>query len=83
MFHNVLSVFDDVLLVVHDLSQCFKSVSWCFTMFNNILGCLVSLATIGIYASAAADRVRDRNNAARIGNDTAGIVAIAAKVILF
>ena len=58
-------------------------------MFN-ILRCLVSHATIGIAASAtarAADHLRDRDttgighNSAEIGEDTAGIVDIAAKVI--
>ena len=36
-------------------------------MFNNVLRCLVSRATIG------ADRFRDRNNAARIGDNATGI----------
>ena len=56
-------------------------------MFNNVLRCLVSRATIGISASAAADRLTDRDNAAgisdnsaEIGDDAAGIVDIAAKV---
>ena len=72
----------------HDESQCFTSVSWCFTMFNNVLRCLGSRATIGIDARAAADRLRDRDNAAgigdnstEIGNDAAMIVDITAKVI--
>ena len=58
-------------------------------MFNNVLWCLVSRATIGIAASAAAaDRLRDRDNAAGIGDNSAeigdgaaGIVNIAANVI--
>ena len=57
-------------------------------MFNNVLQCLASNATIGIAASATADRLRDRNNSAgigdnsgEIGNDAAGIVNIAVKVI--
>ena len=59
-------------------------------MFNNVLWCLASRATIGV-----ADRLRDCDNAAGIGNnaagignnsaeigdDTAGIVDIAANVI--
>ena len=56
-------------------------------MFNNVL-CLASHATIGVVASAPADRLRDRDNAAgigdnsaEIGDDAAGIVAIAANVI--
>ena len=43
-------------------------------MFNNVLQCLVSRATIGI-ASGIGD------NSAEIGNDAAGIVDITAKVI--
>ena len=64
-------------------------------MFNNVLRCLVSSATVGFAASATADCLRDRDNAARIGDnatrignnsadngdDTAGIVNMAAKVI--
>ena len=57
--------------------------------------CLASRATIGVAASATADRLRDRNNAsgigdnsteigdnsAEIGDSAAGIVDIAANVI--
>ena len=57
-------------------------------MFNNVLWCLVSHEMIGITDHAAANCLRDRDNAAGIGNnykkygdDTAGIVHIAAKVI--
>ena len=57
-------------------------------MFNNILSCLTSCATIGIGDCMAADRLRDRdnaagigNNSAEIGNGAAGIVDIAANVI--
>ena len=71
-------------LVVHDVSQCFTCVSWCFTTFNNVLWCLASGATI----DAAADRLRDRDNAAgigdntaEIGDDAAGIVDIATNMI--
>ena len=111
MFHNVLRVFHDVSLVVpnvlhvfHDLSQCFTSVSWCFTLFNNVLQCLVSRETISvsncmaankIMDCAAADRLRDHDNAtgisdnsaeisnnfAEIGDDATGIDNIAKKVI--
>ena len=52
-------------------------------MFNNVLRCLVSHATIGI-----ADCLRDHNNAAGIGDnsaeisdDAAGIIDVAANVI--
>ena len=62
-------------------------------MFNNVLWCLTSRATIG--ACAAAYRLRDRDNAAGIGDNSAeigdnsaetgdgaaGIVDIAANVI--
>ena len=55
-------------------------------MFNNVLWCLASRATIG--DRAAADRLRDRDNAegigdnsAEIGDGAAGIVDIAANVI--
>ena len=57
-------------------------------MLDNVLWCLVSHATIGIGDCAAADRLRDRDNSAgigdnstEIGDDTAGIVDIAVKVI--
>ena len=56
-------------------------------MFNNVL-CLASRATIGVAASAPADRLRDRDNSAEIGDNSAeigdgaaGIVDIAANVI--
>ena len=56
-------------------------------MINNVL-CLASHATIGVAASAAADLLKDRNNAAGIGNNSAeigdgaaGIVDIATNVI--
>ena len=56
-------------------------------MFNNVL-CLASRATIRVAASAPADRPRDRDNAAGIGDNSAeigdgaaGIVDIAANVI--
>ena len=56
-------------------------------MFNNVL-CLASRATIGVAASAPADRLRDRDNSAEIGDNSAeigdgaaGIVDIAANVM--
>ena len=57
-------------------------------MFNNVLRCLASRATIVVAASAPADRLRDRDNSAEIGDNSAeigdggaGIVDIAASVI--
>ena len=64
-------------------------------MFNHVLRCLVSRVTIGIAASATANRLRDcdnvagtgdnsaeiDDNSAEIGGDAAGIVDIAANVI--
>ena len=38
----------------YNISQCFRSVSWCFTMFNNVSRCLVNHAMIGIAASVTA-----------------------------
>ena len=59
----------------------------CFMMFNNVL-CLASLTTTGVAASATADRLRDCDNAAGIGDNYAeigdcatGIVDITANVI--
>ena len=53
-------------------------------MFNNVLWCLASSTTIG--DCVATDRLRDRNNAAGIGDNSteigdgaAGIVDIAMK----
>ena len=39
-------------------------------MFNNVLRCFVSHATISIADRMAADRLRDCDNAAGIGNDS-------------
>ena len=50
-------------------------------MFNNVLWCLASSATNGVAASAPADRLRDRDNSAEIGDGAAVIVYIAANVI--
>ena len=56
-------------------------------MFNNVLWCLASCPTIDIAASALADRLRDRHNAAgigdnyaEIGDDCTGIIDIATNV---
>ena len=90
MFHNVLSV-SWCFTTFHDVSQCLTRVSWCFTIFNNVSQYLVSHATIGLtkYSdSQSANHLRDRDNAAGIGNnsaeigdDAAGIVYITVKVI--
>ena len=57
-------------------------------MFNTVLWCLAIHATIGVAASATTDRLRDRDNAAgigdnsaEIGDDPAGIIDITASVI--
>ena len=63
----------------YDVSHCFRSVSWWFTMCDNVL-CSVSHATIGIAASATANRLRDRDNATRIGNNSAEISDNSAKI---
>ena len=79
----------------YDVSRCITMFYKCFMMFYYVLRCLVSRATIGIGDRAAADRLRDCDNATgigddcaeigddakEIGDDAAGIVAIAAKVI--
>ena len=65
----------------YDVSRRIKMFCKCFMMFYYVLLCLVSLAMIGIAASAAANRLRDRDNAAGIGNNFAEIVDIAPKVI--
>ena len=56
-------------------------------MFNNV-SCLASRATNGVAATAAADRLRDHDNAAGIGDNSSeigdgatDIVDIAANVI--
>ena len=71
MFHDVLLVVHDVLQVVHDVLRCITMFYKCFMMFNNVSRYLVSRPTIG-----TAD-----HNSAEIGDDAAGIVNIAAKVI--
>ena len=62
----------------YDVSQCFTCVSWCFTTFNNVLWCLASRATIG--DRAAADRLRDRDSAAGIGDNSAEIGDNSAEI---
>ena len=58
-----------------------------FYYVNDVL-CLASHATIGVAASATADRLRDRDatgigdNSAEISDDAAEIIDIAANVIL-
>ena len=49
-------------------------------MFNNVLRCLVSHATISIGDRMAADRLRDRDNVAGIGDNSAEIVNNSAKI---
>ena len=53
-------VFDDVLLLFHNIIQCITMFYMCFIMFYYVL-CLASRATIG--DRAAADCLRDRDNA--------------------
>ena len=65
MFHNVLSVswcftsssrcitmFYMCFMMFYMCFMMFTCVSWYFTMFNNVLWCLVSRATIGDRAGA-------------------------------
>ena len=49
-------------------------------VFNNVLRSLVSHAMIGIANRAAADRLRDRDNTAGIGENAAGIGDNAAGI---
>ena len=70
---GVLRVFHDVLLVVHDVLWHFTMFYKCFMMFYYVWQCLVSHATIGIAASATADHLWNRDNAA-------GIVANSAEI---
>ena len=49
-------------------------------MFNNVLWCLASRATIGIGARGAADLLRDRDNAAGIGDNSAEVGNNSAEV---
>ena len=68
----------------YDVSQCFMMYHNVLHVFHDVLLCLtmfydVRHATIG--DRVAADRLRDRDNAAEIGDGAAGIVDIAANVI--
>ena len=91
MFRDVSQCFKSV----SQCFECFMMFYWwfmmfywwfmmfykCFMVFYYVLQCLVSRATIGIAASATADHLWGHDNAAGIGDDVAGIVDIAAKVI--
>ena len=50
-------------------------------MFNNVLWCLASRATIGVAASAPTGRLRDRDNSAEIGDNSAEIGDGAAGIV--
>ena len=52
-----------------------------FLVVHDVLQCLVSRATIGIGDHAAADRLRDRDNTAGIGDNSAEIVDDAATIL--
>ena len=84
MFHNVLRVFYDVSLVVHDV----LCVSQCFMMFNNVLRCLVSYQTIGssactiFNAASVSGLPHNCQSVEEIADNAAGINNNAAKVIL-
>ena len=87
VFLDVSHCFKSVLLVVHEVLRCITMFYMYFIMFYYVLWCLASRATIGGTTSATADRLRDRDNAAGISDnstgigDAAGIVDIAANVI--
>ena len=59
MYYNVLQTFHDVLP--------------CLTMFYDVYRVAQQSATIGIADRVATDCLRDRDNAARIGYNAAGI----------
>ena len=69
MFHDVLLVVHDVLHVFHDVLQCCMMLSESRNDRRRRIG-----------ARAAVDRLRDRDNSAKIGDGAAGIVDIAANV---
>ena len=79
MFHIVLRVFHDVLLVVHYFLRCITM----FYVFHNVLLCLTMFSESHnerrrrISNRAAADRLRDLDNATGIGDNSAGIIAMA------
>ena len=67
-------------------SRCITMFYMCFMMFNYVLWCLASRATIGDCALPIATGIGDNSaeisdNLAEIGDDAAGIVDIAANVI--
>ena len=66
MFNDVLLVVHVVLLVAHDVLCVSRCITMFYKCFNNVLRCLVSGAMIGI-----ADRLRDCDNAAGIGDKSA------------
>ena len=78
MFYKCFTIFFQVFY--YDL-QVFQDVLLCFTMFSESR----NDRQLRIGDRTAADRLRDRDNAAgisaEIGDDTAGIIDIAAKVI--
>ena len=50
-------------------------------MFNKVLRCSVSRVTIGIAVSVTADRLRDRDNAAGVGDNSAEIHDNSAEIV--
>ena len=79
----------------HDVSQCFKCFMMFYNVLHNVLLCFMMFSEScndwrrRIGARAAADRLRDRDivagigdNSAEIGNGAAGIIDIAANMIL-
>ena len=80
MFHYVLRVFHDVLLVVHDVLHVlhvFHYVLLCFMMFSE--SCNDRRRRIG--DCAATDCLRDCDNAAGIGDNSAEIDDGAAGIV--
>ena len=94
VFHDVLRVFHDVLLVIHNVLRCITMFFMCFMMFYYVQQCFMfsESRTDRCRRSgdrAAAERLRDRDNAAGIGDNSAeigdgatGIVDIAVNVVL-
>ena len=85
MFYDVSQCFT----MYHNVLRCitmFYDVSQCFTMYRNVLHvfhivlCLASSATISV-ATTNADRLRDRDNAAGIGDNSAEIGDGAARIV--
>ena len=87
MFHNVLRVFHDALLVVHDVILCITM----FYMFHDVLLCLTMFSKSCNNRrppQGSRQRLRDRDNTAGIGDNSAEIsddatwiVDITTKVI--